>query len=195
VDNIPPVTPAPFTASYTAGTMHLHWSPNTDADLAGYRLYRDVSPTFTPTPATLVTATPDTGWAGATSATYTYKLTAVDVHGNESPVATLTPAAIAGVGDGPAVRELALAPASPNPASCGTTLRFALPAATHVSLSVYDASGRRVRSLVSGAQAAGERSAAWDLRDANGRNVGAGLYFARLDVGGRSLVRRIAVTP
>ncbi len=194
VDNVPPVTPAPFMANYATGTAHLHWNPNPEADLAGYRLYRGIG-AFTPSAATLVAALSDTGYADAASATYTYKLTAVDVHGNESRVATLTPAGITGVGDGPAIRELALAPASPNPAAHGTTLRFSLPAAANVSLDVYDAAGRLVRTLASGTQEAGEHAATWDVRDAGGRIVGAGLYFARLDAGGRTLVRRIAVTP
>lgn len=195
VDNIPPVTPAPFAANYAAGVAHLHWSPNPDADLASYRLYRDASPAFTPSPATLIASPPDTGWADAAGATYTYKLTAVDVHGNESPVATITPTGITGVDGGGLVRELALAPASPNPASRGTTLRFALPADTRVTLGIYDAAGRLVRSLASGALPAGEHAATWDLRDASGHGVGAGLYFARLEAGGRTLVRRVAVTP
>ena len=52
-----------------------------------------------------------------------------------------------------------------------------------------------MRSLASGALPAGEHAATWDLRDAGGRIVGAGLYFARLEAGGRTLTRRIAVTP
>jgi hypothetical protein len=91
-------------------------------------------------------------------------------------------------------RELALAPASPNPANRGTTLRFALPVGANVSLGVYDAAGRLVRSLANGALWAGEHAAAWDLRDGAGRAVGAGLYFARLDVAGRTITRPIAVT-
>jgi hypothetical protein len=194
VDNIPPVTPAPFAANYAAGTTHLHWQPNPDADLANYRLYRGVG-AFTIGPASLIATPADTGYADAASATYTYKLTAVDVHGNESPVATITPGGIAGVDGGAVPHELALAPASPNPAARGTTLRFALPVPAAASLGIYDAAGRLVRALASGAQAAGEHAVAWNLQDANGRNVGAGLYFARLEAGGRTLVRRIAVTP
>jgi hypothetical protein len=195
VDNLPPASPAAFAGAWTGGTTVLAWNANTESDLAGYRVYRGATPGFVAGPASLVASTTRTTFADATTQPWFYKLTATDAHGNESAPVALLPAGTAGVGDTPAIRDLALAPASPNPASCGTSLRFALPVAANASLSVYDASGRRVRSLVSGPQAAGERSAAWDLRDANGRIVGAGLYFARLDAGGRSLVRRIAVTP
>jgi len=195
VDNLSPGIPAPFAANYAAGTTHLHWNPNTEPGLAGYRLYRGTSPAFAPSPATLVAAQPDTGYADASAATFTYKLSAVDVHGNESGFATLTPSAITGVGAGTLPRELALAPASPNPATRGTTLRFSLPLGASIRLGVYDTAGRLVRTLASGTTAAGEHAATWDLRDGSGRLVGAGLYFAGLEAGGRTLVRRIAVAP
>lgn len=194
VDNLPPAAPAPLTGQYLAGATTLHWNRNTEADLAGYRLYRGSSVAFVPGPANLVSTLPDTGAVDAAGAPYVYKLTAVDSHGNESPVATLVPTGTTGVGDGAGVSELLFAPASPNPAARGTTLRFSLPAVANVSLGMYDAAGRLVREVVRGALPAGDHAAAWDLRDGDGRAVGAGLYFARLDVGGRTLVRRVAVT-
>ena len=82
--------------------------------------------------------------------------------------------------------------ASPNPAHSSFTLRFALPQEGPVKLAIYDVTGRRVRELVSGVRPAGAQSVAWDLRDANGRTVRSGLYFARLEAGGRSLTHRLA---
>lgn len=90
---------------------------------------------------------------------------------------------------------LSFAAPTPNPASGQrTTLRYALPRTASVRLTIYDAAGRSVRDLVSGSQVAGEYALAWDMRDGAGGAVGAGLYFARLEVEGRILVRRIAVT-
>jgi hypothetical protein len=195
VDNVAPITPAPFTGAYAAGTARLHWHPNPETDLTGYRLYRGASASFAPSPATLLAALPDTGYADAAGAPYVYKLTAIDVHGNESAVATLLPNGTAAVGDVATPRALALSPASPNPARGGTALRFALPAGSRVTLAIYDAAGRLVRTLADGDRPAGEHATTWDLRDGAGRGVGAGLYFARLEAGGRTLVRRIAVTP
>ena len=45
---------------------------------------------------------------------------------------------------------------------------------------MFDAGGRLVRELASGSRAAGEHIEAWDLRDADGRAAGAGLYFVRM---------------
>jgi hypothetical protein len=192
VDNLAPIAPAPLTGQYAAGTTRLHWNPNPEADLAGYRLYRGASAGFTPSPATLVAAVSDTGFADPAGAPAVYKLTAVDVHGNESAIVTLLPQDVAAVAGG-SPRALALARPSPNPAASGTLLAFALPRETAVSLAVYDAGGRLVRTLARGALPAGDRAIAWDLRDDAGRRASAGIYFVRLAAGSNVLVRRLAV--
>jgi len=192
VDNLPPAAPAPFTGQYSAGSTYLHWDPNTEVDLAGYRLYRGASAGFVPGPGNLVGALPDTGYVDPAGVPSYYKLTAVDTHGNESLVATLSPSGTVSVGD--ATPELAFALPSPNPANARTTLQYTLPRAGLVRLGVYDASGRLVRELASGTREAGQHAEAWNLRDASGRTVGAGLYFARLETDGRTLVHRVAVT-
>jgi flagellar hook assembly protein FlgD len=62
-----------------------------------------------------------------------------------------------------------------------------------VSLAVHDLAGRKVRSLISGVVAAGERDVTWDLRDAAGARVADGIYFLRLAVDGGTITRRVAV--
>jgi FlgD Ig-like domain len=194
VDNLAPAAPGPFTGLYVAGTAQLHWSPNDEPDLAGYRLYRGESVKFAPGPTTLVAAVVDTGYADAAGSPFFYKLTAVDVHGNESAVTTLLPGGALAVGDGALPRDLALAAPRPNPAAGATTLRYALPRSAAVRLAIYDAAGRRVRELAAGGREAGEHAVVWDLRDGEGAAVSAGLYFARLEADGATRVRRVAVT-
>ena len=60
-------------------------------------------------------------------------------------------------------------------------------------LAVYAVDGRRVTTLASGAPA-GEHTLGWDLRGAGGARVCAGLYFARLELGTASVVRKLVVT-
>jgi hypothetical protein len=192
VDNIPPVTPALFTAQFAAGTARLHWQPNTDADLAGYRLYRGSSAAFTPSPATLVAALSDTGYADAAGAPAFYKLTAIDAHGNESPAALVQPTGTLGVGGGDA-RVFFLAAPQPNPARSGTTLRYGLASPARVRLALYDAAGRLVRMLADGPREAGEQAVRWDGRDDGGRAIAPGLYLARLSAGAQTITRRLVV--
>lgn len=89
---------------------------------------------------------------------------------------------------------LALAP-NPFAAAGGAALaiRYRLAEPGTVRLDVLDVAGRRVARLEHGAFPAGDRTARWDGRDADGRAAGAGLYFVRLAAGGRVDGRRVAV--
>jgi hypothetical protein len=193
VDNLPPVTPALLTGNYAAGVTHLHWRVNSEADLAGYRLYRGSSAGFVPGPSNLVAAQADTGYRDVGSAGSYYKLSAVDTHGNESGLALLTPASTTDVGGGAAPRELAFAAPSPNPARQEALLSFALPQAGPVKLAVYDLSGRRVRTVRAGWLEAGEYKLPFDLRDGAERRLPSGVYLVRLETDARTLVRRLAI--
>jgi hypothetical protein len=92
-------------------------------------------------------------------------------------------------GTPPAV--LAFTPTSPNPARDSFTLRFSLPRAARTSLAIFDVGGRRVRGLASGVRPAGEQAITWDRRDDGGRSVNAGIYFARLEAGGRAATEKL----
>jgi len=164
-----------------------------EPDLAGYRLYRGVTSTFMPGPSNRVASPPDTGYVDNAGAAYYYKLSAVDVHGNESPYATLLPQGVAGVPVGSAAPRLALAVVSQNPASREATLRFDLPRDGPVRLALYNASGRLVREVAVGEFPAGEWFRNWDGRDGAGAVAPSGLYFARLSADGRSLVRKVVL--
>ena len=88
-----------------------------------------------------------------------------------------------------------LSPLAPNPASGSARLAFALPASgnARAELAIFALDGRRVRTLVDGALSAGAHESVWDLHDASGRPVAAGLYFARLTDGGRHIERCLVV--
>ncbi len=192
VDNLPPVAPAPFTGTWTASTgTSLFWSANAEADLAGYRLYRGGSPSFVPGPSNLVVQKTSPGFLDAGAPAACYKLSAIDVHGNESAFSLLVPSGTLAV-DNAAPTELALAPIAPNPARANARLEYALPRTGRVALALFDAQGRRVRTLLDGVLPAGRGSVAWDGRDQGGAAVGSGLYFVRLEMEGRVLARRMA---
>ncbi len=81
----------------------------------------------------------------------------------------------------------------PNPVTSATHITFALPAGeSHVALGVFDASGRRVRTLA-GPFAPGMNDVSWDGTDDAGRAVRSGLYFTQLQVGAEHFTRRMAV--
>jgi flagellar hook assembly protein FlgD len=60
-----------------------------------------------------------------------------------------------------------------------------------VALRIYDSSGALVRALVAGERPAGAHVANWDGRDDAGRAVATGIYYCRLDAGGKMLTRKM----
>ena len=192
VDNLPPVAPAPFTGAYLAGATQLHWGENAEADLAGYRLYRGTSAGFVPSPGNLVVAKADTGYADVGPAGSYYKLSAVDVHGNESAFALLTPAGTAAVESG-AHPDLALVLTSANPGRGGASIRYSLAHAGTVQLAVFDLAGRELRVLKQGHAEPGSYNERWDGRTGGGKAVGDGVYLVRLTADGRERVLRVVL--
>jgi hypothetical protein len=72
----------------------------------------------------------------------------------------------------------------PNPFNPTTTISFMLPVNSRVSLRVYDALGREVRTLLANEEREkGIGSVVWDGRDNAGRTVASGTYFYTLRFG------------
>ena len=99
-----------------------------------------------------------------------------------------------GVGDPPIAQGSWLGPAVPNPTRSGSRISYRLAEAGRVTVTIHDASGRRVRGLVSDVQAAGEHFAQWDGLDDGGRRAPSGLYFCRFDIAGEVSWRKVATT-
>ena len=72
----------------------------------------------------------------------------------------------------------------PNPFNPSTTLGFDLPAATNITLIVYDLTGREVARLADRGYQAGYHQVVWDGKNASGRPLPSGIYIARLTTPG-----------
>lgn len=134
-----------------------------------------------------------------TRATYDDSLSTLYVYDARSnPVAIVTITGITDVDDDPATspevpRVFALARSVPNPMRTTTTFRYQLPESTPVRLSVFNAAGQRVRTLVERNQPAGYHAAAWDgLTDA-GLPIPGGVYWYRLEARAFVKTRKLIV--
>ncbi|MBN4076392.1 T9SS type A sorting domain-containing protein [Gemmatimonas aurantiaca] len=86
--------------------------------------------------------------------------------------------------DSPALPEdFALAQNYPNPFNPSTSISFSLPKASNVTLTIYDITGRTVRTLLSEYRSAGFHTLLWDSADENGSKVASGVYLYRLRAG------------
>jgi len=196
VDNLAPPSPSPVSGEQKVNPdgLDIHWQTSSAPDLSHYAVYRGTDEFFTPGPANLLATSVDTtyfdsGWAW--DGGYYYKVSAVDVHGNESSFALLGPQDVTGAGsNGPTARTY-LEQNYPNPFNPMTTIRFSLVSPGHVSLRIYDANGALVRVLVNGWRRAGGQSETWDGRDEKGRTMASGVYFVSLEAGKITATRKM----
>ncbi len=132
--------------------------------------------------------------SGAT--TTDYYILAADYSGRQEGMPRVAPAAhysfaqqpdASHVEDRPGARNASrvqLQSSFPNPFGSSTVIRFELLFAEEVELTVLDAQGRLVRSLIRGSYPGGRHEVAWDGRDDRGQERPAGVYMFRLRAAG-----------
>jgi len=108
-------------------------------------------------------------------------LLAADDHDVTGVLCSYPPTAVAGLAPAGGV---ALRAAWPNPFAATTTLAYALARDARVRLEVVDVSGRRVRTLADGIEAAGAHATTWDGRTERGDVASPGVYMVRLAAAG-----------
>jgi hypothetical protein len=81
----------------------------------------------------------------------------------------------------------------PNPFNPSTMIRFILAEPGEVRLDIYDAAGRRVRTLTDGHWPVGHHEIRWDGRDSDGRAVASGMYLYQLEAGGAAVSRKMVL--
>jgi len=198
VDNLSPAEPQGVAGerSYEPVGLRITWTGGSETDLGRYRVYRGLDESFVPAPENLVgspvsAAYLDEAWTWASG--YYYKISAVDVHGNESSHALLRPDDVTSAGALTPPAAAYLEQNCPNPFNPQTSISFGLKAMGAVSLRIYDATGRLVRVLVDEARPAGNYTELWDGRDSRGAAVASGLYFYRFDAGTFTRTRKMVL--
>jgi hypothetical protein len=176
-----------FTADRSRAAVEVRWAVTDDEGVAGYNLYRSsadegraqVNPS-------LITGTSPYRYrdpAVRAEKSYEYWLEVVPHSGapEEFGPASVPPAALA--------KAVTLYQNSPNPVSAATTFSFELPAATDVTLALYDAAGRKVATVADGHFAAGRHDLSFEA------GLPAGVYVYRLETAAEAYSKKMVVAP
>ncbi|MFN8589265.1 MAG: T9SS type A sorting domain-containing protein [Candidatus Eisenbacteria bacterium] len=214
--NAAPAEPTGLTGTIANGRASLHWSAPSDDRTPSDALTFDVrvgvstrGGQIVPLPADSLTGlrrvsrfglcVADSAWiSGLPDNRYYFTVQAVDASfaGSALPAwqTLFSPGVLDADGEGEALpTRLSIRAISPNPAHGPAHVMFDLPRSGPVDLSVYDAQGRRVATLLRANMAAGRQAARWDGTNEAGTRAAAGLYFVRLTANGRTDTKRVVL--
>jgi predicted outer membrane repeat protein len=188
VDNLAPAVP--FNFRLESATL-LAWDESAEEDFDYFTVYGSYLDILDGS-AVVVGHTTGTSFDVSGAPHLYYLLTAADFCGNESAEAVVTSDGVSVPGELPAA--VALLPNHPNPFNPRTEIRFELPAAAKVDLSIFDITGRQVsRLLVAKTYEAGRHSLTWNGRDDSGKELASGVYFTRFRAAGESQSRKLTL--
>ena len=198
LDTAPPASPSGLSsAPLPSSGVHVQWAATSEADLAGYHVYRapTASALYTRVNATLVPGNQYDDASAPDSVSLWYAVTAVDATGNES--ARSAPFRVFLHGGDIAAWNVAAPYPNPSPAGGSVTLPIDVPAAGpyDATIEIQDAAGQHVRTLRVSNASPGPLAVVWDGRNDAGRATAPGLYRVWLRAGDRHVMTRIVRVP
>lgn len=195
-DNSLPVELSSFAVSPQFGSVNLEWVTQSEINNQGFNIYRkdiDEDSDWSAINSTLIPGKGsysnesvynyvDKNVAGGH--TYQYKLESVSISGirvEEKIVEAVVPVP----------NEYVVFKNYPNPFNPATKIKFQLPEAQNVKLTIYDMRGSKIKTLVNNNYPAGEHVVSWDATDNNGNRVASGLYVYRFEAGRFSKINKM----
>ncbi len=190
----PPIALESFTATTLNGLIRLMWTTTRESSISGYNIYKSTSETenYSQLNPTLIPALGDAGTrvtysfedhAGIPGQTYYYQLESISLNGNSyiyGPVnADFILVSVSEQFDFQG--NFALMQNFPNPFNPKTTIEFALPRRSDVSVKIFNVLGIEVRMLADRQNfPPGINTIVWDGRDNQGRELNSGVFYVRL---------------
>jgi hypothetical protein len=190
-----PVELTSFSAEPGAGIVTLCWETASEVENIGFNVLRSIERdgAYTKINQELIPG------AGTTTEPQSYSYVDEDISGGLyfyqlEAVSTDGEKQLSGIVEvRPTPAVFALASGYPNPMTQSSEIAFQLPKDSMVSLRVYNMAGREVSILQQGTLQAGYYAKTWNGTDADGRTVGNGVYFVRMDAQGFNATRKLVV--
>ncbi|MCK4812796.1 MAG: PKD domain-containing protein [Candidatus Marinimicrobia bacterium] len=180
VDNLSPEMPTGLDLSLYTDAITLDWNDSPESDFDHYNIYRGLSKYFSVGEGSLYEQTTESTFIDSAVRkhyTYYYRISAVDVHDNES-----NPCETAGllVNIDIILEDFELSQNYPNPFNPITTIQYGLPKISDVHLSIFDIRGRKIKEFNILGQQPGCHKVIWDGTDMKGNKVSTGVYIYSL---------------
>ena len=148
IDNLHPGAPMSLAFNTSPGSVSLTWSGPVDEDFSYFNIYRQDILSNEPA---MVFTTTDSFYVDQELedvGAYEYWVTAMDISGLESDASSIVSAVLSADEKMGMPTQFALKQNYPNPFNPSTQIQYALPSESRVVISIYDLTGRKVRTLV-----------------------------------------------
>jgi hypothetical protein len=194
IETEPPVavTLTSFSAIQTNEGVLVSWTVASEIGNAGYNIYKSASETgarekmndiLIGNPENMIMTSGQSyhfidDESNQTLAFYTLEAIAVD--GSSEYYGPVQASIASAVDDQQTPIEFALEQNYPNPFNPSTTIEYAVPEPTSMTIVIYDIQGRAIKTLVNATHAAGSYSVVWDATNRFGEPVPSGLYIYRM---------------
>lgn len=191
-----PIQLSSFIASVaTKGQAQLIWTTLSEINNYGFEVqkapdrsaaFESISGSFTPGSGT-TSVKHDYAYVDRSYATgNVYRLKQIDLNGSAHFTDLVDPLGVTGVAGKPMPTVYSLSQNYPNPFNPSTTIEFALPKDSRVTLDVYNIIGQKIMTLVDEVRPAGYHAVKLD-----GTNLASGLYLYRLTAGQQTFIKKL----
>jgi hypothetical protein len=99
---------------------------------------------------------------------------------------------VSGIEESTRIEDSYVSPPYPNPFTDKTSFSYELPNQTRlVNISIYNVLGQEISKLYYGKKATGIHTITWDGTDTSGKTVPSGIYFLKLKIGEKMVLKRL----
>lgn len=213
VDNSLPVELAAFSGTVSAGGIELSWKTESETDNRGFELWRKAADEDSFITVSSYLTNDDLRGLGTASygqeytyfdagvlegERYTYKLVDVNYAGSRfehnSIIVDYVDNGLIKVVNNQIPQTFNLAQNYPNPFNGATRINFSIPVeqtGRAVNLSIYDQSGKKVKTLFNGPLNNGNYAFIWNGQNQSGQSVASGMYMYVLSAGNMRVAKRM----
>lgn len=82
---------------------------------------------------------------------------------------------------------------TPNPFYGSTSIQYAIPEKGHVSITIFNMMGQKVKTLVNHSQAKGSHVIAWDGTSDSGATLSGGIFVCRIKIGDQTVSNKVVL--